>query len=120
MPCPWRLNPSTQARRAKSWTRWSSSLTINRDPQLSGEFCVHGDLGIEHLGDGTAFLGVLCCLIELGFVRAGDRRFHLKVNRSDGKAGFLLFQGDGSGGLEGLRCHAGVAELRRKRHGETS
>src|SRR5215470_1676569 len=120
MPCPWRLNRSTQARRAKSWTRWSSSPTINRDAQLPGESCVHSDLGIEHLGDGTAFFGILRCLIELGFVRARDRRFHLEVNRSDGESGFLLFQSDGSGGVESLRSHAGVTELRRKRHGETS
>src|SRR5215472_1601570 len=81
---------------------------------------VHGDLGVEDLRNRTALLCVLGCLGEFGFVTAGNLGLDLQMHSRDGKSGFELFERHRRRGVDGLRGHPSVAELRGESHSEAS
>src|SRR5215471_5098446 len=81
---------------------------------------VHRDLGVEDFGNRTAFLGVLGGFFEFGLVAPGDLDVYLQMYGRDGESGVDLFQRHRGCGVNGLRGHAGGAELRGESHAETS
>src|SRR5580698_864087 len=78
------------------------------------------NLRFEKLGDGTASLGSFHCGVKLCFVRAGNGGDQVEMALGDGKTIADFFERYSRGGFELLRGHSSAAELRGKRHGETS
>src|ERR1700676_1131075 len=78
------------------------------------------DLRFEELGDRTPSLGGFHGGIKLGFVTAGDGGDEVEVALGDGETVADFVERYSGGGFQFWRGHSGAAELRGKRHGETS
>ncbi|KAG1246445.1 hypothetical protein G6F65_020682 [Rhizopus arrhizus] len=81
---------------------------------------VHGDLGLEHLRDRAAGLGLAGGFLEGLRGGAGDDGFHGQVDGGDGKAVVHFVQRDFSLGVQAGGDQAGFRQDVGQRHGEAA
>src|ERR1700761_8993398 len=62
--------------------------------RLGNELRVHGDVRVQHFGDGAARLGLAGQFLKDLVRRAGDRGFDIEMARGDGEAAVLLLECD--------------------------
>src|SRR3954468_15997420 len=84
------------------------------------EFGVHGDIGVEKLGDGAAFLGFVRQLVELGLIGTRNLGADFEINGRNSEATLELLEADGRCRVYRLSLQACTVELGGERHGEAS
>jgi hypothetical protein len=87
---------------------WRSGVELRR----------HGDFGLQQARDRAAGLGIRGGFVECAVVCAGNARVDVEMNLGDRPAGIGFFKRNVGGSFKTFRRDSGLAELRRKRHGE--
>src|SRR5882757_6569717 len=79
---------------------------------------IHGDLGIQELGDRTTGLGLPGKLLEFGLIRTRYLGLQAQMDGSDSKPVRHLFERDLGRGLHVLGGKLSLSENERQCHGE--